>query len=236
MANPELRRDAPEHDWVQYLQGLLVSQLNGDAASGSVQLSAVDGYFGPITEASVSFFQTKSGISATGVVDDATWQVLEGTAVTPASSATPAPSTPIDLSVPFTLKTTWDNTTLDAVHNNILNFNVASQPNTQVQFGQRVGKLLGNGVPHLLDIELHQWNWFLEWSTKAALDYSKANGIQLGIDDHLGLGVRPIPWLQLSVDGNANLRWAPATATGTIKFDATFNVKINFNMLGGGHH
>ena len=233
MANPELRRDSTERDWVLYLQGLLASQLNADAAAGSVQLSAIDGYFGPITEASVSFFQTRSGLSATGVVDDATWQALEATAA-PAAT-TPAASTPIDLTVPFTLRTRWENATLDSIHNDILNFNVAGQPNTQLQFSQRVGRLFGNGGPHLLNLELHQWNWFLDWSTNAAFDYSAAHGVQLGVNNHADLGVRPLRGLELSVEDNLNLRWAPATATGSLRFDTMFVIKINFDLLGGGH-
>jgi peptidoglycan hydrolase-like protein with peptidoglycan-binding domain len=73
MAHPELRRDSTETDEVRRLQQLLETALQGQG----IQLSRVDGIFGPITEASVIYLQGQSGLPQTGVVDDATWAVLE---------------------------------------------------------------------------------------------------------------------------------------------------------------
>ncbi len=71
MANPELRRDSTETDWVRHLQELLQTALG----NSGTQLSAVDGLFGPITEASVIYFQQQNGLPADGIVGDATWAV-----------------------------------------------------------------------------------------------------------------------------------------------------------------
>jgi peptidoglycan hydrolase-like protein with peptidoglycan-binding domain len=230
MSNPVLRRDSPEHDWVEYLQRCLAGQLAAEAAAGTIRLSAVDGYFGPITEASVTFFQNRVGLAATGVVDDATWQAVEA----PVASSTPTPSSsaPVNLSVPFTLRTRWQDATLAQAHADLLRFDLATQPNTQLQFTSTVGRLFGNGGPQLLNLQLRKWDWFLDWSTRATLDYSRSKGVELGVDNHADLGVRPLRGLELSVEGNLNLRWAPQTATGSLSFDTMFWVKLNFDLLG----
>ena len=39
----------------------------------------IDGYFGPMTKEAVRDFQGRYGLPTTGVVDKATWDLLEGT-------------------------------------------------------------------------------------------------------------------------------------------------------------
>ena len=63
------------------LQNLLVEK-------GYIDRDYVDGDFGPGTEAAVKQFQTDNSLTADGIVDPATWQVLCSTAVPP-SDETP---------------------------------------------------------------------------------------------------------------------------------------------------
>jgi len=229
MANPELRRDAPESDWVEYLQKCLEAQLRADADAGSVQLSKIDGIFGPLTEGSVKYLQRKSGLPESGVVDDATWQVLEGASATPAGGGQP-----VDKVVPFKLNLRWPDSTLDAINQDLLNLDLTSHPAAKLDFQLPVGKLISNGGIQLLHREIHGWSWWLEWSTKGVLDYSKNKGIQLGTDNHAELGVRPVRGVDLTLEGNLKLRWAPVPATGDISGDVMLKLKFRFDWLGGG--
>jgi Putative peptidoglycan binding domain len=229
MANPELRRDSPEHDWVEYLQKCLDTQLQADAEAGNVRLSRVDGLFGPITEESVKYLQRKAGLTDDGIVGDSTWQVLEGSApATPGGAAQPVTKV-----VPFTLKLRWQDTTFDQIHQDLLNLDLATHPAAKLDFQLPVGKLISNGGITLLHREIHGWSWWLEWSTKGVLDYSKKNGIELGTDNHAELGVRPLRGVDLTLEGNLKLRWAPGPATGDISGDAMLKLKFRFDWLGG---
>jgi len=224
MAHPELRRDSTETDEVRRLQQLLEAALQGQG----IQLSRVDGIFGPITEASVIYLQGQSGLPQTGVVDDATWAVLEGTAPAPASSpgssgsSTPgAPTTlrmrPLDLTAPWQLQIRWNEVTLQQLSLDLGNFTVHSTPNTQFRFLTPVGKLFGAGGIEVLHREVNSWpNWFVDWSTKATIDWSKTAGLQLGDVDHLTLGVRPLRGVTLTAEGNLDLKWRPMDGTGSI--------------------
>ena len=51
------------------------------------------GYFGPITQSFVRALQTAAGLSATGVVDAATWRKVGKVSFAPPSTTTPAPAT-----------------------------------------------------------------------------------------------------------------------------------------------
>ena len=140
MANPELRRDSTETDWVRRLQELLEAALR----NSGIQLSAVDGLFGPITEASVIYFQEQNGLHADGIVGDATWAALE--AASSSSTSTPGTTTPtpgvpttlrmrpLDLTVPWSLQIHWPETTLNQLTLDLGNFSVHSTPNTQFRF------------------------------------------------------------------------------------------------------
>jgi hypothetical protein len=154
MANPEVRRDSPEADWVRHLQQL----LEGALRDAGIQLSQVDGIFGPITEASVIYLQGQNGLPQTGVVDDATWAVLEGAAPSSSpsssssssSSSPSAPTTlrmrPLDLTVPLQLRIDWQDVTLQQLTLDLGKFTVHSTPNTQFRFLTPVGKLFGAGA------------------------------------------------------------------------------------------
>jgi peptidoglycan hydrolase-like protein with peptidoglycan-binding domain len=68
MANePELRRGS-DGEWVSYLQGLLQ-----DAGHSP---GAIDGDFGPRTEAAVRAYQEANGLGADGIVGPPTWASL----------------------------------------------------------------------------------------------------------------------------------------------------------------
>src|SRR5208283_3509772 len=60
----------PAVGWLQRTLAGKVIQVSFAAYTG-----AIDGQFGPITEASVKALQTWAQVPATGVVDDATWFV-----------------------------------------------------------------------------------------------------------------------------------------------------------------
>ncbi|MEO8267304.1 MAG: hypothetical protein ABI706_17520 [Ilumatobacteraceae bacterium] len=67
----------------------------------------------------------------------------------------------------------------------------STTPNTQFRFLTPVGKLFGAGGIEVLHREVQSWpNWFLDWSTKATIDWSKTAGLQLGDEHHLTIGVR----------------------------------------------
>lgn len=77
---PELRT-GDTGEWVTYLQQRLVAV--GYSPGG------VDGDFGPLTEQEVRRLQSAGGVSETGVVDSASWALLEG-----ASPSDPDPNGP----------------------------------------------------------------------------------------------------------------------------------------------
>lgn len=231
MANPTLQRDSTERDWVTYLQQSLVAKLQADADAGQVQLSAVDGLFGPITEGSVIHVQRQSGLPETGIVDDATWNAILGTAPAAGASGGATGGRQVDLTVPLTLRMRWDSTTFEQASQDLLNLDLTTHPTAQLTYHNPVGSLLGNGGLQLLNREIRGWNWWLEWSTTGALDFSRTNGIELGVDNHTELGVRPLRGLELTIEGNARLMWAPGPATGSIEGSGMFWLKLNLDQL-----
>ncbi len=231
MANPELRRDSTDSDAVRRLQELLEVALR----DSGVQLSRVDGLFGPLTEASVIYLQGQNGLPETGVVDDATWAVLERGSSS--SSNTPgAPTTlrmrPLDLTVPWLLRIEWQETTLQQLSLDLGNFTVHSTPNTQLKFLNPVGKLFGAGGIEVLHREVQSWpNWFVDWSTKATIDWSKTAGLQIGDENHVTFGLRPLRGVSLTAEGNLNLKWEPMQGTGSITPSGGVYLKLDILQL-----
>lgn len=239
MSNPELRRDSTETDWVRYLQEKLEAALQGSG----IQLSAVDGLFGPITEASVIYLQGQNGLTADGVVGDSTWAVLEGGA--PASSSTPsstpsttpgAPTTlrmrPLNLTVPWTLRIDWTDTTLNDLTLDLGNFSVHTTPNTQLQFLTPVGKLFGAGGIEVLHREVQSWpNWFVDWSTRATIDWSKSKGLELGDTNQLTFGLRPLRGVTIKAQGNLDLKWDPMAGTGDLKPSGAIRIEFDISKV-----
>jgi len=72
--NAETLKKGNAGEIVVTLQNLLVEK-------GYIDRDSVDGDFGPGTEAAVKQFQTDNSLTADGIVDPATWQVLCSTAV-----------------------------------------------------------------------------------------------------------------------------------------------------------
>ena len=219
MSHPELNRGDTGDD-VRRLQERLVEHLQNEG----IRLSAVDGDFGPITEESVRYFQQQRGLTADGIVGDATWDLLDASpGSSPSTPSNPGvPTTlrmrPLDLTVPFRLQMDWNEITLDQLNLQLSNFDLRSQPNTQLNFLQPVGRLFGNGGIEVLNLEVRTWpNWFLTWSTQATLDWSQQRGIELGLDNEAEIGLRPLRGLTIKAQGNLDLRWAPMDGTGSVE-------------------
>ncbi len=232
MSNPELRRDSTDDSAVRHLQELLEVSLR----DAGIQLSRVDGLFGPITEASVIYLQGQNGLPQDGIVGDATWAVLEGGSA-PSSSSTPGvPTTlrmrPLDLTVPWSLRIDWQETTLQQLSLDLSKFSVHSTPNTQFRFLNPVGKLFGTGGIEVLHREVQSWpNWFVDWSTKATIDWSKTAGLQIGDENHVTFGLRPLRGVSVTAEGNLNLKWEPMQGTGSITPSGGVYLKLDILQL-----
>ena len=60
--------------------GPMVAMLQGVLKTGFGYAGAIDGIFGPVTEAVVRQYQTDSGLPVTGVMDERTWMAPAGAA------------------------------------------------------------------------------------------------------------------------------------------------------------
>jgi len=60
--------------------GPVVAMLQGVLKTGFGYAGAIDGIFGPVTEAVVRQYQTDSGLPVTGVMDEQTWMAAAGAA------------------------------------------------------------------------------------------------------------------------------------------------------------
>jgi peptidoglycan hydrolase-like protein with peptidoglycan-binding domain len=60
--------------------GPVVAMLQGVLKTGFGYAGAIDGIFGPVTEAVVRQYQTNSGLPVTGVMDERTWMAPAGAA------------------------------------------------------------------------------------------------------------------------------------------------------------
>jgi peptidoglycan hydrolase-like protein with peptidoglycan-binding domain len=60
--------------------GPVVAMLQGVLKTGFGYSGAIDGIFGPVTEAVVRQYQTNSGLPVTGVMDERTWMAPAGAA------------------------------------------------------------------------------------------------------------------------------------------------------------
>lgn len=237
MPHPELRRDSPDADEVRILQDRLQDLLRNDG----IRLSAVDGIFGPITEASVVHLQRQHGLNDDGIVNDATWAILDPASASSGSSSgsssgPSAPTTlrmrPLDITTPFQLRIDWDLVTIQQMNLDLSHFSVHSTPNTQLQFLNPVGKLFGAGGIEVLHREVQSWpHWFVDWSTKAAIDWSSSAGIQLHLDNEAEIGLRPLRGVSLTAQGNLNLTWRPMDGTGKIEPSGGVFLKINILEL-----
>jgi len=234
MARPDLKR-GDEGDDVRHLQERLVAHLQNEG----IQLSAVDGDFGPITEASVQHFQRMHGLADDGIVGDQTWQLLEQDPAAATTPSTPgAPTTlrmrPIDTTVPYRLQLHWDDTTLDEINLQLSTFDLRSHPGAQLSFLQPVGKLFGNGGVEALNLELRTWpNWFATWSVQAVIDWDQQHGPVIGANTQLQLGIRPLRGVDLTATGDLQLRFTPSAGTGTAQPSGSIMLKIDILQLIG---
>jgi peptidoglycan hydrolase-like protein with peptidoglycan-binding domain len=230
MSRPDLKR-GDQGDDVRFLQERLVAHLQNDG----IRLSAVDGDFGPITEASVEHFQQLHGLSADGIVGEQTWQLLEADPSGGSSSSTPgAPTTlrmrPIDTTVPFRLQLHWDETTINDINLQLSSFDLRSHPGAQLSFLQPVGRLFGNGGVEALNLELRTWpNWFATWSVQAVVDWDQNHGLVIGANNHAQIGIRPLRGVDITATGNLNLRFTPSTGTGTA--EPSGSIMLNIDIL-----
>ncbi|MGW5052377.1 peptidoglycan-binding domain-containing protein [Actinokineospora sp. NPDC004072] len=229
MGNPELRQGSDQEDWVKYLQGLLANRLAAAAAAGEVRLSLVDGRFGPVTEASVEFFQTRAGLIATGVVDDATWEALERE---PEPDQQPAAQQPIDLHFPVQLWLRWPETTFERVVDDFRDFDLTTHPNAQLQIGgSGVGPLAGNGAVELLNREIRLWpNWFLRHTHQFTLDWSHEHGFELGLENEGEIGYRPVRNLEMLIQGQVGMRYFPQEKRGELDWGVGVQLRMHFDL------
>lgn len=227
MSNPELRRDSGEHQWVEYLQGLLADRLSAEAGAGQVRLSPVDGLFGPLTEGSVTYFQRRHGLAETGVVDEATWAALEG-----APAEEPA-GQPLRLLVPFELRLRWPDTTVRQMVDDFHRFDLGAHPGAQLRLGgSGVGPLAGNGSVELLNREIRLWpNWFLNHSHRFTLDWSQRNGFELGLENEAEFGVRPLRNVELFLRGQVNLHYTPSDNSGAVDWYGGAHLRWRFDLV-----
>ncbi|MGH3859711.1 peptidoglycan-binding domain-containing protein [Actinokineospora sp.] len=226
MGNPELARDSGETAWVEYLQQLLASKLEAEASAGTVRLSPVDGLFGPLTEGSVRFFQQREGLPETGIVDDATWEALEGTTAAPTAAGTP-----IDLRIPVQLELHWDDTTIERMLQDFDTFDLATHPGARLTLGSGAGPLAGNGSVQLFNREIPLWrNWFLTETTRLTLDWSRDHGFELGLDNEAEFGVRPLRNVDIFIQGDLDLKWQPQEARGSVDWGGSLNLRWRFDL------
>lgn len=232
MSNPELRRDSGEHQWVEYLQGLLADRLAAEAAAGQVRCSPVDGLFGPLTEGSVMFFQRRAGLAETGVVDQATWEALERTPADP-PEATDGHGQPLVSRIPFELWLRWQDTTLTGMVEDFHSFDLSSHPGAQLRLGgSGVGPLAGNGSVELLNREIRLWpNWFLNHSHRFTLDWSQQHGFELGLENEAEFGVRPLHNVELFLRGEFNVHYTPREGTGAIDWYGGAHLRWRFDLV-----
>ncbi|MGX7827000.1 peptidoglycan-binding domain-containing protein [Actinokineospora sp. 24-640] len=215
-----MRRDSTEQQWVEYLQGLLADRLAG----ADVRLSPADGRFGPITEASVGFFQTREGLPATGVVDEATWQALENPPQPPAA-------TPLNLAIPFELWLRWQDTTVERMVVEFENFDLGAHPDARLRLGGDVGPLAGNGGVELLNREIRLWpRWFLNHTHRFTLDWSSDHGFELGLENEAEFGVRPLRDVELFLRGEFTLRYTPQEMRGDVDWSAGAHLRWRFDL------
>ncbi|HEY7626117.1 MAG TPA: peptidoglycan-binding domain-containing protein [Ilumatobacteraceae bacterium] len=235
MPHPELRRDSSDTNEVRFLQERLQDVLRNEG----IRLSAVDGIFGPITEESVKHLQRQHGLADDGIVNDATWEILDPGSTSSGSSGSTGPATPttlrmrpLDITVPYQLRIDWDMVTLQQMNLQLSQFSVHTTPNTQLQFLNPVGKLFGAGGIEVLHREVQSWpNWFVDWSTRATIDFSKSAGIQLHLNNQAEIGLRPLRGVSLTAQGNLNLTWRPMDGTGSIQPSGGVYLKINILEL-----
>ncbi|UVS77763.1 peptidoglycan-binding protein [Actinokineospora sp. UTMC 2448] len=230
MGNPELRQDSDQEDWVKYLQGLLADRLAAEAEAGEVRLSRVDGKFGPITRVSVEFFQRREGLPGTGVVDDATWEALEREPAQPPSSTR---LQPLNLRIPFHLWLRWEETTIERMLDDFRDFDLTTHPGAQLRLnGSGVGPLAGNGSVELLNREIRLWpNWFLRHTHQFTLDWSRAHGFELGLDNEADFGVRPMRNFEITLHGEFNLQWTPRENRGDFDWYVGPRLKWEFELV-----
>lgn len=232
MANPTLARDSDEADWVTYLQQLLEQCLASEASAGQVQLSAVDGMFGPITEASVIFFQQREGLPADGIVGDATWEALENPSASGGGGGSGS-GTPLNLRVPFDLQLHWDSTTMNDILADLDSFDLATSPNARLTLQGPVGPVAGNGTVQLFNRELRLWRpWYLQVTTELTLNWTRDKGFDLGLDSEAEFGVRPVRQVDIFVNGEVNVNWLPQEGTGSIEWGVFGGVRWRFDMPG----
>ena len=140
----------------------------------------------------MKYLQQQNGLSDTGVVDDATWAVLLGGVELrgrrrprhrrprPRCACGPSTSRP-----QYQLQIHWDPITLQDLNLAARATSTChSTPNAQLHFLQPVGKLFGAGGIEVLHREVQSWpNWFVDWSTRATVDWAKGKGLQLGLQN-----------------------------------------------------
>jgi hypothetical protein len=234
MANPELRRDRDlDADWIRYAQSRLEMHLRAAVAAGEVEVSDVDGDFGPITEGSVEFFQRQQGLAVDGIIGPDTWAALEAEppeAPAPDDSSHTAQD-PIDLRIPFELELNWDEIRLQQMLQEFSQLRLEDHPSARLTFPQPVSQLFGNAGVKWLELEFNQHpQVYLDITTRAIIGWSNSQGLELGADNEVEAGLR-FRRFDLFVSGELDARLHPMVPSGSISGAGTLNLRFRFGEI-----
>jgi hypothetical protein len=226
---PDLRR-GDTGDWVRHLQGQL----------GTLYSGAVDGIFGPLTDAAVRQYQTDHGLTVDGWVGPLTWGALNSNPVGGSAPAgtTPGAGTPvgpINLQVPFTLQLQYFNMNFSQLNAQLSSFQLPTSPPTaRLTFPSSVSKLIGNGGIQLINTSIPLLGPSIAHLTATATGHWAASqGLVLDAKFNGDINLFDFRGITMSVTGGVNFHWAPGPAQGSVDWNGGLQLKVDLDILSG---